>query len=214
MKLHSTSHASAVTPASPPERIGCVRRGCPRAVLRDWQEIRAGNAEFRGLSPEEMEKAGLLLEVAEQLRFVRDIYRLASKVCDVNYVHCFSAFRHFIRLGLKETAKTESEWEIIERADTHGAKSALEQKSKEDLEKLLDPSWVFDCPICKGFDSVVAELDETKFDVHEIVTDRCACVQCGFVVGKGAYISQVLLAEEIAQKRATILKGFGMEQES
>jgi hypothetical protein len=116
----------------------------------DWQEIRSGVRGFRSLSPEEMEKAGLLPEVAEQLRFVRDIYRLASKDGDINHVLCFKPFRQFIRLGLKESARTESEWGIIEHADSHGTKFELEQKSKEDLEKLLDPSWVFNCPICKG----------------------------------------------------------------
>jgi hypothetical protein len=180
----------------------------------DWQEIRPGAPEFSSLSLEEMNKAGLLPEVAKQLRFARDIYRLANKVADINYVSCFGSLIHFIRLGLKETARTESEWEIIDRADTHGTKFELEQKSKEDLERLLDPSWLFDCPICNGVDSLVAEINEAKLVSGEVVSERCACVQCGFVVGKGApYISQALLAEAIVQKQATILKEFGIRQE-
>jgi hypothetical protein len=179
----------------------------------DWQEVRPGTTEFTNLTPEEMAKAGLLSEVAEQLRFVREISYLAKRHGKFDPTHCFSAFRQFIRLGLKESANTESELDIIKHADTHGLKFELEQKAKKDLEKLLEPSWVFNCPICYGFDSVVAELDETRLHDHQIVTDRCACVQCGFVVGKGTpYISQILLTEQIANNRAEILKGFGLGQ--
>jgi hypothetical protein len=88
-----------------------------------------------------------------------------------------------------------------------GIKSQFEHKAKSDLESLLNPSWFFDCPICGGVESLVAELD---FHSDDVVTDRCACVECGFVVGKGApYISQVVLADQLAEKRATILKEYG-----
>src|SRR5215469_15667685 len=81
----------------------------------DWKEIRPANTEFLSLSPEEMAKAGLLVEVAEQFRFVWDIYRLAKSCGDLNSERCFSGLKHLIRLGLKESARTESE--IIEQED-------------------------------------------------------------------------------------------------
>lgn len=177
----------------------------------DWQDIRTGITEFINLTPEEKAKVGLALEVAEQLRFVKEIYYFAKKSDKFHSTDCFSAFEHFIRLGLKDSAKTESEWDIIKNADTHGLKWESEQKVKKDLEKMLGPFWVFSCPVCRGVDSLVAELNETKLQKHQIVTDRCACVQCGFVVGKGApYISPILLADEIANNRQKILKEFGL----
>jgi hypothetical protein len=188
---------------------------CYRALFDfylDWQDIKAGSTEFSSLSTEEMEKAGLVPEVAEQLRFVKEIYRLAKKRGELNHANCFRSFIHFIRLNLKTSARTEAEWKLIEEAETHGLKFAHEQRVKEELEKLFYASWVFDCPICYGVETMVAELDDV--DVHGIVADRCACVQCGFAVGKGvSYISQVLLAAEISKNRAKILKEFGIRQE-
>src|SRR5262245_58812991 len=105
---------------------------------------------------------------------------------------------HFIRWHLKLTARTAAEWEMLDK-DTVGIKSELESNAKTKLESLLHPSWFFNCPICGGLESLVAELD---FHSHDVVMDRCACVECGFVVGKGApYISQVILADQLTEKR-------------
>jgi hypothetical protein len=72
-------------------------------------------------------------------------------------------------------------------------------------------SWKFNCPICGGLDSVVVELDDGFLSEGEIVTDRCACAECGFVVGRGApYISSVLFASQIDELRETILKEYGV----
>jgi len=154
--------------------------------------------------------AGLVPDVAEQLEFVRDIYNLAKSRGEQNYAACFKPLRSFIRFGLKEIAKTESEWKIIEDADIDGTKYAHETNAKEDLGRILDPSWVFDCPICQGFETVVAELAESELIDNQVVTARCACVQCGFVVGKDAeYMSKIVLASEIEKRREKILKELG-----
>ena len=176
----------------------------------DWQEIRPGITEFRDLTGDEMEIAGLCSAVAEQLRFVKEIYALAKERGDFEYTHCFSALGHFIRIGLKDNAKTEIEWEISERSHAQDAESELERKAKEDLEDLFRVCWSFDCPICGGHETLVAEIDEAAMNDRQVLTDRCSCVHCGFRVGRGAeYISQVLLAPQISNGRLGILKEYG-----
>ena len=125
-----------------------------------------------------------------------------------SHIENFNPLAHFISWNLKITARTDSEWKMIER-DTTGVKCEIDEQAKKHFERLLDPSWVFNCPICGGFESLVAELD---FRSGDVLTDRCACVECGFSVGKGSsYISQVVLDDQITEKRATILKEFGID---
>jgi hypothetical protein len=174
----------------------------------DWKDIRKENIDFHSLSGEEIAKAGLIPEVAEQLRFVKDIYRRSQTLGNFNVVECFASFEHFIRLNLKESARSPSEQHVIERANTVGTEFAVEQKAKEDLEQEFDLAWVFNCPICYGLGSLVAELSELT--ANRVATDRCACVKCGFFVGKGSpYISPVLLARGISEQEAKIRTEFG-----
>ena len=148
-----------------------------------------------------MSKAGLIPELAQQLRFAKDIYH-SRQFDNVSYVLSFAPVEHHIFFRVKEAARTEAEWGMLER-DTTGVKFGLELDTKENLKRLFDPSWVFNCPICGTRDSLVTELD---FD--PLVTDRCACVSCGFAVTKGApYVSQVIWLQ-IDQERARILREY------
>lgn len=180
----------------------------------DWRDIRPGNTDFHGLSPGEMSKAGLVPELAEHLRGAGDVYARAKHLQGLSHSYCFSGLSHYIRVGLKESAKTEAEWSVIEGADSNGARWTAEHEIKKRLEEVLDnPTWEFDCPICGGFESVVAEFDGERLDAAEVVTKRCACVQCGFVVRKGEpYLSEVLLAGQIATKTPAILREFGIKK--
>ena len=90
--------------------------------------------------------------------------------------------------------------------DKYGIKWGHEYDHKRSLENSLGASWRFNCPICGGLESLVAELD---FHSDDVLTNRCACVECGFLVSKGApYVSQVVLADQIAKERATILRSY------
>jgi hypothetical protein len=174
----------------------------------DWQDIDSAVNEFHKLSADQMAKAGLMPDLAKQLRFLKIIYQRARRLENANYVKSFAPLGHFISWGVKIAARTKFEWKMIE-TDPTGLKWEIDEQAKNNLERLFDPSWVFNCPICGRFDSLVAELD---FSSRDVVTDRCACVECGFFVGKGApYISQVVLDDEIVEKRATILREYGME---
>ena len=75
--------------------------------------------KFTDLTSEQMAKAGLLPEVAQQFRFVITIYEHAQQSKNVNYSRRFAPLSHFMILRLKEGARTESEWEMLEK-DTFG----------------------------------------------------------------------------------------------
>jgi hypothetical protein len=178
----------------------------------DWRDIRPGSGIFTSLTPEELDTVGLIPEVAEQLRIAGEVYRRSKSIQGQKHLYCFSALSHYIRLSLKESAMTESEWNIIENADSLGTKFNEEHKFKEEVRRVFDAAWDFDCPFCAGNQSLVTELETEKLKAAVVATTRCACVQCGFIVGKQApYLAEVLLAEQITKNRARILKEYGIQ---
>jgi len=83
---------------------------------------------------------------------------------------------------------------------------------KQELERLFDVPYSFDCPVCDDIDSVVAELDSAALDLREVRPICMACSSCGFLVSNTQpYLSQVLLEKQVLKSRARILKEFGIE---
>ena len=95
----------------------------------DWREIVPAIKEFSDLSLEQMEKAGLLPDVAQQVHFVKDIYQHAQQFENVNYARCCAPLAHFIRWHLKTSARTESEWEMLEK-DTGASNRSLSTRPR------------------------------------------------------------------------------------
>jgi hypothetical protein len=177
----------------------------------DWQDIRPGVDDFMTLTSAEASKAGLLPAVAEQLRFVANTYRSAKGQRDFKPEWSFHSFVHYINFILKQSAMSESEANSFEYADSNGINFDREMKVRRSLEIAFRDSCVLDCPICDGVGTLIVELEYNTLSEGEISPDRCGCVQCGFVVWKGApHISRVLLAGQIAQVRERLLKEYGL----
>jgi hypothetical protein len=147
----------------------------------DWRDIRPDTKNFEGLSIAEAGKSGLTLEFANHLRYVKIIYQLSKNNGDFDPRLCFKAFIHFLRVHLKESAKSASEFELFKHADAYGLRFDVENRMKEELKRQFGESWTFDCPICESFEGIVAELDDRTMSREDVTTLRCACLQCGAV---------------------------------
>ncbi len=62
-------------------------------------------------------------------------------------------------------------------------------------------------------DSLFTNVSQVgKLATRNVVTGRCACVQCGFIVRKGEpFLSEIVLAEQIAARTPDIFKELGIE---
>jgi hypothetical protein len=106
---------------------------------------------------------------------------------------------------------SESEANSFEYANSNGINFDREMKVRQSLETAFRDSCVLDCPICDGVGTLIVELESNALSEGDIAPNRRGCVQCGFVVGKGAsHISGVLLAAQIAQVRERLLKEYGL----
>jgi transcription elongation factor Elf1 len=178
----------------------------------DWRDIRPDASNFMDLTPTEMATAGLLPDVADQMRMVTGIYALAKDLRGQNYRYCFRGLAQYVRLGMKGATMSEAEWAVAEDSATGSSRFAAELEVKERLERVLDhPTWDFDCPFCNGVKSVVTELDDGQLELRNIVTGRCACAACGFFAREGEpYLSGSVLEKQIASSAPAIFKALGI----
>jgi hypothetical protein len=58
--------------------------------------------------------------------------------------------------------------------------------------------------------SFVGELDEDRLDDHMVALKRAACANCGLIVRNIPFLADELVGEEVARKRAEILRDFGI----
>ncbi len=106
-----------------------------------------------------------------------------------------------------------SHWEVevVRTADEDGAKFDTVLGQKEEIERLLDPSWAFDCPVCKGVETFVCELVEDELDKKEVKLLRAVCVECSLSLPRGCQILVgALCKDQIDEKRDLILHEFGV----
>jgi len=177
----------------------------------DWRDIRPESTDFDELNLTEMAKAGLLPDVARQLRNVWRVYDRAQYIGGIKLKYCFRGFIYYIRDIIKTSALSRSDAEIIFNSEE---KWQADELAKEQIKDFYDNiTWEFDCPSCGGPHSLVAELNEDSLELVKIVTERCQCVQCGFNVKKEElYLSQVLLDDQLAQEANAIYEKFGIKK--
>jgi hypothetical protein len=103
------------------------------------------------------------------------------------------------------------EVEATETADMHGMKFEAVERQRHAVELALAPSWSFDCPICGGIGTLVGQLVEEDLVDRRIGLSRALCLECNLFVSEGApFLADALCAEQVAERRETILRDFGM----
>jgi hypothetical protein len=154
--------------------------------------------------------SGLARVFAEQLAITLRVYQRAKNLQEARFSFCFSAFSHLIRWSVRESLMANWEIDAAERADITGAKFDNCHREKKDLELVFGAAWSFDCPICRDIETFVCQLDEDRLDQRAVIIKRAACANCGLVVAGIPFLANELIDEEIAKKRAEILRNFGI----
>lgn len=178
----------------------------------DWRDVNPAKSNFQDLSEEESSKAGLFPEVAHHQRIAGDVYRMSKDIRGLEFIYCFRSLAHFLRLGMKEAFMTAAEYEQLNDFDASSLKWDREESLRGRIESLYGACWTFDCPVCRGVDKLVAEIDEGCLARGSIELQRCYCVQCDFSVPSGSpNLTQRLLATLVDAAKAAILKDYGIK---
>ncbi len=162
--------------------------------------------------PGSQREAGLERGVAEQYRVCREVYRRAKELKGISYGYCFDSLAHCIRFGLKAVTMTVTERSLMEIEEDLGGKFEHEQRVRQRIERAFKgPTWEFDCPICGGQSSMIAELDEAALRSKRVSVRLCMCVSCEMLVSDGhPYLADELLRVGI-EVRSQMMKEFGID---
>lgn len=164
--------------------------------------------EFHAFDPMD----GLLMEYAEHIKAAQKVLALAKGEPNLDKSYCLNSFSHLIRWCFKRNFSAGWEIDVLIHSEEIGGKFEKTYAERQDLERLFDAPYSFDCPVCDEIQSVVAEIDSAALDLPEVRPIRMACTSCGFVVSKfQPYLAQVLLEQQVSESRVVILKEYGIE---
>lgn len=150
-------------------------------------------------------------DFGDQLGIALSVYEKAKGMEGLRFSYCFLAFGHLIRWSARQSLMADWENDASIHAEEIGAKFEHCHKRKDQLERLLSTSWVFNCPICRDGDTFVCELDENRLENRVVALKRGECANCGFVVRKGyPFLLDALCKDQIHKKRDEILRDFGI----
>lgn len=150
-------------------------------------------------------------QVGEQYRVCREVYLRARQLRGIGYQYCFESLAHCVRFQMKGITMTVAERSMLEMDEERGIKFDHEQRTRQRIERAFTgPTREFDCPICGGHSSMIAELDDEALRSKQVLVRRCLCVSCEMLVSGGnPYLADQLLRVPI-QVETTILKEFGI----
>ena len=150
---------------------------------------------------------GLLTEYVEHIHAAQRVHALAKGLPNIDMSYCLHSFAHLIRWCFRRNFSTAWEIDTLTHADQIGGKFERTYAGKNELERLFEVAWSFDCPVCDSFDAVVSELDTAKLVDRDVVPKRMACTDCEFVVSRSQpFLSQILLEGQVAKAKSQILK--------
>lgn len=154
---------------------------------------------------------GLVLEYAKHLTIACKVLELSEPIPDQDTTYCMDGFVHLVKWSFKENFSADWESNALVHAEEIGLKYDHESSEKQQLERVFDCPWSFDCPVCEDYQSAIGELDSDALDDKCVIINRLACTNCGFVVLKDRpHLSQVLLQKQISESTPKILAEYGL----
>lgn len=156
----------------------------------------------------------LMQKYAEHLMISERVYAVARFQTD-RVSFCMGSFVHLVRWLLGENFLPK--WALISILKDEEAGDNFEtmRRQKQSLERHFGCYESFECPVCGEPNSAVAELDESELTSEKVTPLRMACVLCGFTVGESqGILSQILLQQQIVEKKSEILKDHGIQARS
>jgi len=174
----------------------------------NWHDARPGITDFMQLTKEEATAVGLVPYISDQLYIVTTMYKLNEGLSDFDFLHCFTAFNHFLRLMLKDTYSSNVDGLVTEQATSIGLRHEIEESEKKSIAGRLGGStWEFDCPMCNGTQSIIAGLDDEALGTGEVSLSWAICVSCHLVLPKKAlHLANLVLDRELKDQTQAILE--------
>jgi hypothetical protein len=156
-------------------------------------------------------QGGLDPKLARHYATSKKVYLRARELRGITYGYCLNPLAHYIRLAVKSMTTSVTEANMLEIDADSGVRFEHEERAKRKLlERHPGPTEEFDCPLCEGQSSMVAEMDAEASKQNRVSVRWCYCVSCGMLVSDGSpYLADEILRIPI-EVRAQMLKELGL----
>lgn len=152
----------------------------------------------------------ILQDYSKQIRIATSVFHRAAKAPGLDPSYSIKSLVHLIRWGLSNNFSADWELALIDKENT-GFQYEFNQKRREKFEQLYNASWVVECPLCGEPDSAICELNDDELESKNVVPNRMACVNCGFVVNESqSFLCEALLGGIVSKEKDAILKEYGI----
>jgi hypothetical protein len=154
---------------------------------------------------------GLLPDIDHHLAIATSVYLKAKKQEGLSLKYCFLAFGQLVRWRIQHWMMSDWQQEILAQQELNAAWD-YKHKQKEQLTRgPLDPSWNFDCPVCRESESFVSQLDSDALRKARVTLTQGVCVNCGLIIPAGCpYLADDLCAIQVEAAHSHIMKEFGI----
>jgi len=154
---------------------------------------------------------GLAADIGEHLGVAVQVYLMARDTPNLGLVYCFRALGHRIRWRFKEDPLAGWEADAIsESGQTIGLLDRWGEDSRG-VHCLFGAAWEFTCPVCRGCDTFVCELDEERLQDRTISLVRGQCPGCGFAIpAECPFLADALCRDQVEAQREEILRDYGI----
>ncbi len=156
-------------------------------------------------------QTGLDFGVAKHYEVCREVYQRARQLRGIEFRYCFRTLAHYITLMVKQTKMTAIEYRLMQQQDERGVKDEHEARERYRIEGIFQGgAWEFDCPVCGGRSTMMAELDGEELNNKRVLLRQCICVRCEMVVPEGCpYLCEQLFSVP-TELQAKIMKESGI----
>ena len=154
---------------------------------------------------------GLFVEYSESLNNALGAYSEVKTRQDIDFTECFIVLKRLIRWRFKHNFMTSWELDAAQADEENGMKYSKCADRKSKIETSAGCFWLFDCPVCDDFDTLVCQLDEDALGQKEVNIMRADCVSCGLVIPESIYsLARITCQKQLKGKKSIILNEYGL----
>jgi hypothetical protein len=166
-----------------------------------WQSAMPGSKSLRDLPPDKAHKACLLPQFGDHLQLAREYFRqVLRNFPQLDARHAFIPLSHEL---IRSLSPRESivELNALETADEDGGLFEAQSKEAARWDKFFGYGkcqW-FDCPVCDGLASFVAQYAEGALNNNEFRFGIGHCVHCDLHIPATAIrLNELMLANQLS----------------
>jgi len=150
-------------------------------------------------------------EFGKQIKIAKSAFDNAKERDALDASHWLRALGHLIRWSLRESLMSQSELKAAEWADVNGVGFDVIHQRRQEAERRFEPSWTFDCPVCRSFETFVVQLDEEALDEKQVIPEKGICVECDLRMPPSSReLLRLLCAEQTERSSEKILRDYGI----